>query len=153
MNRSISTAQARMALTLFVLGGICILTGIFFDDIVFSPVMNGKIIMGIGIVLAGLSFAYIVRYIAFRKDPLTAQRMETNERDERTLSIRRRAGNGAFIASMILAGFSLFTYSLVSYPVLAVQIEFDWVWLMLAVQVIVPMLVYITGLVRYEGKM
>jgi len=153
MNRSISTAQARMALTLFVLGGICVLTGIVFDDLVFFPVMNGKIILGIGIVLGGLSFAYIVRYIAFRKDPLTAQRLETNERDERTLSIRRRAGNGAFITSMILAGFFLIIYSLISYPVLAVQIEFDWVWFMLAVQVIVPMLVYITGLIRYEGKM
>lgn len=153
MNKSISTAQARMALTLFVLGGVCVLTGIGFDALVFSPVINGKIIIGIGILLAGVALAYIIRYIAFKKDPVTAQRMENIEKDERTLSIRRRAGYNAFITSMILAGFFLLFYSLISYPILSIQISFDWVWFMLAVLVILPMMVYIIGLVRYEQSM
>lgn len=153
MNKSISTAQARMALTLFVLGGVCVLTGIGFDALVFSPVINGKIIIGIGVLLAGVALAYIIRYIAFQKDPVRAQRMENIEKDERTLSIRRRAGFNAFITSMILSGFFLFIYSLISYPILSVQISFDWVWFMLAVLVIVPMMVYIIGLVRYEETM
>ncbi|HWQ46814.1 MAG TPA: hypothetical protein VN376_08105 [Longilinea sp.] len=153
MNKSITTAQARMALTLFVLGGVCVLTGIAFDAFTFFPAINGKIITGIGVLLGGVSFAYIVRYLAFRKDPTTALRMEISERDERTLSIRRRAGNNAFITAMILSGLTLIIYSLVSYPILAEQINFDWVWLMLAVQVIVPMLVYIIGLVHYHDTM
>jgi hypothetical protein len=108
-----------------------------------------RIISAGGILLAGIGAALWVRYGALMRDPVAAQRANVEERDERSRSIRAQAGNRAFWVAIVLVYAGLMWVSFASngqVPALSA----DGLWFFLAGCVVVPLGVYVTGILLGE---
>jgi len=99
--------------------------------------------------MAGAGIGYLVRYRAAAADERAARRLSAEERDERTVMIRTRAGNRAYWASagLVYAGLMWASFSANgSLP----PLEGDTVWYYLAVATLVPLAVYIGSMLVDE---
>jgi hypothetical protein len=75
---------------------------------------NYSIIGGLGILAAGLGIGLVVRYRPALRDEASARRIAVEERDERSVQIRTRAGNRAWIVSAVLVWIALMWVSFAS---------------------------------------
>jgi peptidoglycan/LPS O-acetylase OafA/YrhL len=102
---------------------------------------NYSIIGGLGILAAGLGIGLVVRYRPALRDEASARRIAVEERDERSVQIRTRAGNRAWIVSAVLVWIALMWVSFASnggVPALAD----DLLWWYLVAAFLVPFAVY-----------
>jgi hypothetical protein len=137
--------KVRLGCMFLAVGALVAMFGIFIKlQFAFLP-YNFRIITGLGILLAGIGVGYLVRYGAALKDEQSARRLIVEERDERTVLIRARAGNRAFWVSTGLIYTGLMWVSFAangSLPALAG----DTLWSFLAASVLIPFGVYITSI-------
>ena len=135
---------------LLIAGVIAGIAGILLSSLISGLQFNPKIITGLGILLVGMGIAYLVRYGAARRDIQTAKRLVSEERDERMLLHRARAGNRAYWASAALAYTGLMWVSFTengSLPPLSI----DALWYFLAAVVVLPFFIY-AGSLMYDEK-
>jgi ABC-type uncharacterized transport system permease subunit len=105
---------------------------------------NFRIITGIGILLAALGVANLVRYRAAMKDEQSARRLTAEVYDERSVLIRARAGNRAYWVSTALVYIGLMWASYAANGGLP-DLGRDTLWYFLAVCVLLPFGVYVTS--------
>ena len=106
---------------------------------------NFRIITGLGILLVGIGIGYLVRYRAALKDEQSARRLTVEERDERTVLIRARAGSRAYWASMVLVYTGLMWASFAANGSLP-DLTGNTLWFFLAANLIIPFVVYVASL-------
>lgn len=116
----------------------------------FTLPFNTRIVSGLGIFIAGVGIAQIVRYRAVLGSQQVAARVVNEERDERGRIIRARSGNRAFWVSLAMTYFLLMWLSFASSGSLP-EPSTDAIWFYLAAAVIVPFAAYIASIV-YEQK-
>lgn len=110
---------------------------------------NYRIITGLGILLAGIGVGFLVRYKAAMKNEESARRLTVEERDERVVLIRARAGNRAYWVSTLLVYIGLMWASFAADGSLPALIG-DALWYFLAAAVVIPFGVYVTSVIVDE---
>jgi hypothetical protein len=101
--------------------------------------------VGLGILLIGIGIANLVRYRVALKDVPSARRLTAEEKDERSVLIRVRAGNKAYWVSAALIYGGLMWESFAANDKLP-AITGDPLWFFLAAGVLIPFGVYITSI-------
>jgi hypothetical protein len=112
---------------------------------------NFRIITGVGILLAGVGIGNLVRYGSALKDEQSARRLTIEEKDERLVQIRLRAGNKSFWVSTILVYIGLMWESFAANNSLP-ALSGDPLWYFLAACVLLPFGVYIASIVIDQQK-
>ena len=115
------------------------------------PYDYSRIITGLGILLAGIGIGYLVRYRAALKDEGSARHLTAEERDERLVLIRARAGNRAFWVSTLLVYAGLMWASFAANGRLP-ALGGDVLWYFLAAAVLIPFGVYAASILVDERK-
>jgi hypothetical protein len=112
---------------------------------------NFCILTGLGILLGGVGIGFVVRYRPALKDTQSARRLNAEERDERTMLIRARAGNRAYwvSAALIYIGLMWVSFSWADLPLLGG----DALWYYLAACVVIPFGVYIASILLDERSL
>ncbi len=113
---------------------------------------NERIITAVGILLVGIGVANLVQYATMRRDPKAARQMAIEKGDERLALIRGRAGHRAFWVSTALAYALLMWLSFASSGSLPV-LSPDALWFCLAAVVVVPFIVYASGIVYEQNRL
>jgi hypothetical protein len=131
---------------MFLAAGVLLsLVGIFIElEYSFLP-YNFRIITGMGILLIGIGVGFLIYYRDALKNELSARRVTAEERDERTLFIRARAGNRAYWVSTALVYLGLMWTSFASNGGLP-ALSGDVLWFFLAAGVVVPFGIYIVSI-------
>jgi len=137
--------RVRWGWILLVAGVIVAGVGFLLERAYASLPYNLRIITGLGILMAGVGISYLVRYTAALKDEQSARRLSAEERDERTVLIRTRAGNRAYWASALMIYCGLMWASFAANGGLP-ELSGDTLWYFLAACVLVPFGVYIASL-------
>ena len=138
-------SRIRMGWIFLAAGSIVAIVGIFTElQFAYLP-YNFRIITGLGILLGGIGVGYLVRYRAALKDEQSAMRLTVEERDERTVLIRTRAGNRAYWVSTALIYLGLMWVSFAANGSLP-ALTGNTLWFFLAVGVLIPFGVYITSI-------
>jgi hypothetical protein len=106
---------------------------------------NFRIITGLGILLIGVGVSSLVRYRAALKNDQSARRLMVEEKDERTVLIRSRAGSRAYWVSTALVYAGLMWASFAANGGLP-PLAGDTLWYFLAVSVLVPFGVYASSI-------
>ncbi len=138
---------------ILLIGGI--LTGLagLVTGLVFPAYSDwARPITALSIALAGGGLGKTVRYRAAQKDPQTARRIWLAENDERSLELRRRAGNAAFYYMMAVAIVELFAFSLLDLTAIAIPTG-DLAWGALAFLVVSSGLIYIWRLITLQNQL
>ncbi len=136
---------------LFLVTGLLVVgVGIILERQAAALTFNPRIVTGLGILLLGISLAYLVRYFSARRDPQAAARVASEERDERNLLLRARAGNRAYWSSAVLTYALLMWVSFASNGSLP-ALSMDALWYALAGMVVLPFGVYAASL-WYDQK-
>ena len=110
---------------------------------------NFNILGGAGIAVGGLGLAYLVRYGLAVRNEAVARRVVVEERDERGVTIRQRAGSRAYWVSALLVYVGLMWSSFAANGQLP-ALEGDVLWDFLALAVLVPFGVYGVSVVLDE---
>lgn len=140
--------QQRMYAWLFLIAGIvCAAAGVALERANLSLGINLRLITGMGILLLGLSLSAWLRFYSAEKRPEAAQRMMAAESDERMTAIKNKAGNRGFWLSLAITYALLMWESVASNGSLPVLSE-DARWFWLVAAVVLPMIVYIAGIVQ-----
>ena len=139
------STRIRLGWILLSAGAFVGLVGIFFELKYSNLPNNFRIITGLGILLVGIGIGYLVRYTAGRKDEPTARRVYVEERDERNVLIRLRAGNRAYWVSAALIYTGLMWASFATNGSLPTM-SGDALWYFLAACVLIPFGVYCTSI-------
>jgi hypothetical protein len=126
-------------------GALVTAAGIFAELQSTDRPYNLRIITGLGILLVGAGVGYLVRYRAALKDEQSARRLTIEERDERTVLIRIRAGNRAYWASAAFIYIGLMWASFAANGSLP-ALTGDALWFFLTTSVIIPFGVYVTSI-------
>ncbi len=138
--------QVRLGWMFLTAGFVLAVVGIVLQRWGGNLPFNVRIITGLGILLLGVAFSYLVRYRAARSSPQAAARLASEERDERMQIIRARAGSRAYWFSAVLTYAGLMWVSFAqngSLPMLTA----DGLWYFLAGLVILPFAVYASSMV------
>ena len=139
------STRVRMGWLFMAAGAFVAVVGIFTElKYAYLP-YNFRIITGLGILLAGIGVGYLVRYGAALKDEQSARRLSVEERDERTVLIRARAGNRAYWVSTAIIYIGLMWASFAANGSLP-ALTGNALWFFLAAGVLVPFGVYITSI-------
>jgi len=136
--------RMRLGWITLLAGFLVVSLGIFMEVGFSSLPYNLRIVTGVGILLVGVGAGTLIRYRAALKDEQSLRRLTAEERDERTVMIRTRAGNRAYIVSAALVYTGLMWASFAangSLPPLAG----DGLWFFLAACVLVPFGVYVAS--------
>ena len=139
------SARIRLGSVFLIAGVLVASLGIFTEMTFYYLTYNFRIITGVGILMIGVGVGYLVRYGAALKDEQAARRLTAEERDERTLMIRTRAGNRAYIVSAVLVYLGLMWSSFAasgSLPALAG----DALWFFLAACLLIPFGFYVASI-------
>ena len=143
------SARIRLGSVFLIAGVLVASLGIFTEMTFYYLTYNFRIITGVGILMIGVGVGYLVRYGAALKDEQAARRLTAEERDERTLMIRTRAGNRAYIVSAVLVYLGLMWSSFAtsgSLPALAG----DALWFFLAACLLIPVGFYVASILIDE---
>lgn len=111
--------------------------------------INLRIVGGLGILVGGLGLGYAVRYGGALRDEAAARRVIVEDRDERSVLIRQRAGSRAYLASAVLVFGGLMWSSYAANGQLP-QLEGDGLWNYLAAATVVPLAVYLGSVILDE---
>lgn len=106
---------------------------------------NLRIITGLGILLTGIGVAYLVRYRTALNDEQAARRLTVAELDERTVTIRARAGNKAYWVSAAMVYVGLMWASFAANGGLP-DLTGDILWYFLVACVLIPFGVYLASI-------
>ena len=128
------------------LGLIALLGGILLELLKIVQGFDPRIITGLGILLSGIGIANYVRYRSAAKNSAAASREIYEDRDERMVIIRTRAGNRAFWVSISLTYACLMWESISSNGSLP-KLTSDGLWYFLSVAVVIPFAVYIASII------
>ena len=139
------STRIHMGRVFLAVGAFVAVMGIFIELQYSSLPYNFRIITGLGILLAGIGIGYLVRYRAALKDEQFARRLTVEERDERTVLIRARAGNRAYWVSTALIYIGLMWASFAVNGGLP-DLSGDTLWYFLAAGVVIPFGVYIASI-------
>lgn len=131
-------------------GLVVFISGILLELLKTDRGFEPRIISGLGILFLGIGAANFVRYHSAAKNPAAASREFNEERDERMVTIRTRAGNRAFWVSIAMTYAVLMWESMVSNGSLP-KLSSDGLWFFLAAAVVLPFVVYIASIV-YDQK-
>lgn len=112
---------------------------------------NLRIMGGVGIVIGGVGAAMIARYRPAISNDEVARRLIVEERDERGVLIRRRAGQRAYWTSALLVYVGLMWASFASNGDLP-ALEGDVLWNFLAIAFVVPFAVFIGSVIVDERR-
>jgi hypothetical protein len=112
---------------------------------------NLRILGGVGLVIGGLGVGLLVRYRPAISNEEVARRIVVEERDERGVMIRQRAGQRAYWVSAILVYVGLMWASFASNGDLP-ALEGDGLWNYLAVALLVPLFVYLGSVIVDERR-
>jgi hypothetical protein len=112
---------------------------------------NLRILGGLGIVIGGVGGGLIFRYRPAISDDEAARRLVVEERDERGVLIRRRAGQRAYWMSALLVYVGLMWASFASNGDLP-ALEGDVLWNYLVVALAIPFCVYIGSVIVDEHR-
>jgi hypothetical protein len=112
---------------------------------------NLRILGGVGIVLGGVGAAMIARYRPAISNGEVARRLIVEERDERDVLIRRRAGQRAYWTSALLVYVGLMWASFASNGDLP-ALEGDVLWNSLVIALLVPLFVYFGSVIVDERR-
>jgi hypothetical protein len=112
---------------------------------------NLRILGGVGIVLGGIGAAMVLRYRPAISNDEVARRLLVEERDERGVLIRRRAGQRAYWMSAFLVYVGLMWVSFASIGDLP-ALEGDGLWNYLVITLLVPAFIYIGSVVLDERR-
>ena len=112
---------------------------------------NLRILGGVGIVFGGLGVGMLVRYRPAISNAEVARRLVVEERDERGVQIRQRAGQRAYWVSAILVYVGLMWASFASNGDLP-ALEGDVLWNSLVIALLVPLFVYFGSVVVDERR-
>lgn len=144
MDKRTNWIAARIRLGwMFLIAGFLVISVGVFSEIRFSDLpYNFRILTGLGILLAGTGVGYLVRYrAALKNDEQSARRLVVEELDERTVLIRTRAGNKAYLVSAVMVYIGLMWTSFAAIGSLP-ALEEDTLWFFLAACVLIPFGVY-----------
>ena len=142
-------SRIRLGIFSLVVGLLVIFVGIWLELALSYLPYDARIITGLGILLAGLGIGLLVRYGAALRDNQAALRLSVEERDERTVQIRQRAGNRAYWVSTALVYLGLMWASFASNGALP-DLVGDALWYFLAAGVLIPFGVYIASILLDE---
>jgi ABC-type uncharacterized transport system permease subunit len=154
MNDQVKWIESKIRMGwLLVIGGVVLAAvGLLLRWLVRDLPFNERIITALGILLLALGFAQLIKYRAARRDPETARRVTAEERDERMVMIRSRAGHRAFWVSLALTYAVLMWLSFSDSGSLPVLSQ-DALWYVMAAVVLVPMGVYIGSIMRDNARL
>ena len=138
-------SRIRLGIFSLVVGLLVIFVGVWLELAFSSLPYDARIITGLGILLAGLGIGLLVRYGAALKDSQAALRLSVEERDERTVQIRQRAGHRAYWVSTALVYLGLMWASFAANNTL-IDLAGDALWYFLASGVLIPFGVYIASI-------
>ena len=124
-----------------------VIIGLVYSTLPFDP----RIITGVGILLIGIGLGNLVRYRSTGKDAAAIRRMNAEERDERTVLIRSRAGNRAYWVSTALIYTGLMWASFAANGKLP-ELTGDVLWYFLVISVVLPFIVYVASILSDEHK-
>ncbi len=136
---------------LLIIGLIIALVGILLPKAITDLPFNNRIIIGIGILIAGLSIAPLVQYMTLKSDREAARKFVAEERDERTQMLRARAGSRAYVCSAVLAAGGLMWVSF-NFNGSLPQLSADALWYYLAALIILPLIVYRVSIALDQNK-
>ena len=144
-------ARVRLGWGFLAIGALLAGAGVWLEFQYLYVENNFRILTGLGILLAGVGIGLLVRYRAASKDAQSARRLGAEERDERTVMIRARAGNRAYwvSAALIYIGLMWVSFSWGGLP----ELGSDALWYYLAACVLIPFGVYVASIVYDERNL
>ena len=145
-------SKIRLGWIFLAVGVVIALVGVLFEMVYAEMVYNYRIITGLGILFIGIGIGYVVRYRSALKDEQSARRLSVEERDERTVLIRVRAGNRAYWVSAALIYIGLMWASFAANGDLP-DLAGDTLWFFLAGCVLIPFGVYVASLLVDERNL
>ena len=143
--------RVRLGWVLLAVGVAVVVAATVLDVADLVPGWDFRVVGGLGILGIGLGLSLVIRYRPALRDEAAARRVVVEERDERTVQIRTRAGNRAWIVSAVITWIGLMWASLAgsdNVPTLAG----DLLWWFLAAAFSVPFLVYAGSLTLDERR-
>jgi len=138
--------------TLVIAGILTSIVGIIVELQNTDQPYNYPIIIGLGILLARYGMGNLVLHRAALKNDQITGRMTVEDRDERTLLIRARAGNKAYWVSGILIYIGLMWTSFAANGSLP-NLSGDVLWFFLAACTLVPFGIYIISILIDERNL
>lgn len=138
--------KQRKALALLGAGLLVVLVGAALELWAGGLGFDPRIITGVGIFFLGLGGAQYFNNRVTRGDEVSVARKIAEEKDERLVMIRNRAGNRAFWVSLVLGYAGLLWSSFASNGQLP-ALEGDVLWFFLAGLVTIPFGVYLISYV------
>ena len=139
--RAWAAGRVRLGWGLVGLGVALVVAGTIIGALNAGDGWNYGIIGGLGILAAGVGLGQVIRYRPALHDEATARRITVEERDERSVGIRTRAGNRAWVVSAVLVWIALMWVSFASNGDVP-ALEGDLLWWYLAAAFVVPFAVY-----------
>jgi hypothetical protein len=112
---------------------------------------NFNIVGGLGIAIAGGGIGVLVRYGNALRDGEAARRVIVEERDERGVMIRTRAGNRAWWVCVLIVWLGLMWASFAANGQLP-ALAGDTLWNFLAIAVVIPFGVYGASIIVDERR-
>jgi ABC-type uncharacterized transport system permease subunit len=144
-------AKIRWGWVLLAAGVLLGAAGIIIRRIYADLPYNFAIVTGLGIFLIGLGISNLVRYRAALKDEQVFMRLTVQERDERNVFMRSRAGNRAYWVSSALVYAGLMWESFAANGNLP-ALRGDALWYFLAAAVLIPFGVYAASILVDQRK-
>ncbi|MFN8631004.1 MAG: hypothetical protein U0838_12020 [Chloroflexota bacterium] len=114
------------------------------------PGVNMGVIGGLGILALGFGIGLVAQYRRALHDEAAARRVIVAERDERTVGIKTRAGNRAWVVSAVITWLGLMWASLAANGNLP-RLDGDVLWWFLVAALGIPFFVY-AGSITYEER-
>jgi len=142
-------SKFRLGWIFLAVGVVIALVGVLFETRFSDLAYNYRIITGLGILFIGIGIGYVVRYRSALKDEQSARRLSVEERDERTVMMRARAGNRAYWVSAALIYIGLMWASFAANGDLP-DLAGNTLWFFLAGCVLIPFGVYVASLLVDE---
>ena len=145
-------SKIRLGWIFLAVGVVIALVGVLFEMVYSHMVYNYRLVTGLGILFMGIGIGYLVRYRSALKDEKSARRLSIEERDERTVMIRARAGNRAYWVSAVLIYIGLMWASFAANSDLP-DLAGNTLWFFLAGCVLIPFGVYVASLLIDERSL
>jgi hypothetical protein len=138
-----------MSWLVLIAGVVLLLGGAIAEVVLAGAAYSPRPITGVGIMLTAIGAVQVLRYSRASRSESAAARVSAEERDERTVQIKRAAGNRAYLASAALVYAGLMWVSLASNGLVPAMGD-EVLWWFLAAAVVVPGAIYVVSMVRDE---
>lgn len=141
-------AEVRFGWALLLIGVVLVVAGLIFRQLLNDAGPLGRLVMTFGIFLGGWGLVSLNKNLLTFRDPRAARRLAIEAQDERSLSIRNKAGYESFVFALVISAVGLLIYSVLSQD----QKGFDLLWWYLAFLVVGPGVFYVVRLISFHQK-